>query len=282
MPYMAPTPTNIQSYLIDNVGLQPSVSSNALTITMTDRAYNVLSSSNQATIGFRSSTITNGTYNLRTVNNGITITVSSGSTLGHTSGVAQYMYVYAIDNSGTVELAVSSTLFDDGIYMSTTAEGGAGAADDARTLYSTTARSNVPIRLIGRMRSTQTTAGTWAAVPSQAALVPFTQSANTWSTTTSRMEWARITFSSGTPVVFASSSSWITSITDNGTGDITLNFKAFGANPFIFLTPENTANDKLSLTVASFSTTTANIRISRSDTATLVDTNFFVMSIGDS
>ena len=69
------------------------------------------------------------------------------------------IYVYAIDNAGTVELAVSSTLLDQGSLQTTTAEGGAGAADSRFVLYSTTARSNVPIRLIGRIKSSQATAG---------------------------------------------------------------------------------------------------------------------------
>ena len=46
--------------------------------------------------------------------------------------------------------------------VSTTAEGGAGAADSATVMYSTTARTNVPFRLVGYLLNTQTTAGTWA------------------------------------------------------------------------------------------------------------------------
>jgi hypothetical protein len=91
------------------------------------------------------------------------MTVSSGSTLGHTSGFNCFIYVYAINNAGTVELAVSSTLLDlEDRVTSTTAEGGAGGADNAGTTYSTTARSNVAFRLIAKLQSSQTTAGTWA------------------------------------------------------------------------------------------------------------------------
>lgn len=88
--------------------------------------------------------------------------------------MANYAYIYAIDNAGTLELAVAgSPLVDCGTVVTTTAEGGAGAADSKSVLYSTTARSNVPCRLIGRVKSTQATAGTWATSPSEVSLWPF-------------------------------------------------------------------------------------------------------------
>ena len=76
----------------------------------------------------------------------------------------------AIDNAGTVELAVvnisGGNQLDETNLISTTAEGGAGAADSANVIYSTTARTSVPYRVVGFIDSTQTTAGTWATAPS--------------------------------------------------------------------------------------------------------------------
>lgn len=163
---------NNTSYLLENLGLQTSVGSSALTIALkqADGSTNPSSGTSAVKIGFRSATSANGNYNIRSVTSSLSITVSSGSTLGHADGRAQYIWVYALDNAGTVELAVTSTRYDDGSIVSTTAEGGAGAADSNRTIYSTTARSNVPIRLIGRLLSTQTTAGTWAANMSEVSL----------------------------------------------------------------------------------------------------------------
>jgi hypothetical protein len=107
------------------------------------------------------------------VTSALSITVSSGSTLGTVSAQPQYVYVYALDNAGTVELAVSGQrIFDEGSLQTTTAEGGAGNADSGNVLYSTTARSNVPIRFIGRVLSTQSTAGTWATTPSEVTVLP--------------------------------------------------------------------------------------------------------------
>jgi hypothetical protein len=153
------------SYDAKNYTITATVAASALTVSIKNQAGSDASASSPCLISFRSSTATSGLYNQRLVSAALSMVVSSGSTLGHTSATATYIYVYAIDNAGTVELAVSSTLFDDKVVQSTTAEGGAGGADTSSLLYSTAARSNVPIKLLARLTSNQTTAGTWAAVP---------------------------------------------------------------------------------------------------------------------
>ncbi len=101
----------------------------------------------------------------------ITVTASSGSTLGTVNGVASRIWVVAIKNSGTPELALRNNISsaDHSVVfpgmqstISTTAEGGAGAADSARVFYSTTSRSSQPWAIVGFIDSTQATAGTWA------------------------------------------------------------------------------------------------------------------------
>ena len=96
--------------------------------------------------------------------------VSSGSTLGTASGKDAWLYVYALDNSGTIELAISGTYYGSDFIGSTTAEGGAGAADSKATIYSATSRTSVAMCLLASVRSNQTTAGTWAAVPAETRL----------------------------------------------------------------------------------------------------------------
>lgn len=155
--------TTTQADDLKNLTLATSVGSNALTIALKTKGGTDASASDPITIGMRNATSSTGTYNQRQVTGSLSLVISSGSTLGHTSAVDGYIYVYAIDNSGTIELAASSRLYDDGSIVTTTAEGGAGGADSATVIYSTTARSNVPLRLIGRLKSNQTTAGTWAA-----------------------------------------------------------------------------------------------------------------------
>jgi len=136
-----------------------SVASSALTVTL-----------NPCALDFRSSTLTDGTVNTRTVGSAISVVVSSGSTLGTVSAQQSRIVVLALDNAGTVELAVvnisGGTNLDETTLISTTAEGGAGAADSATVVYSTTARTSLPFRVVGFIQSTQATAGTWATAPS--------------------------------------------------------------------------------------------------------------------
>lgn len=162
-----------QSYELSNLAISCSVSANALTVALKTKAASDPSTSSPVKIGFRSSTATSGVYNQRSAIAALSVIVSSGSTLGHASGVTQYIYVYALDNGGNIELAVSSSLYDEGTRQSTTAEGGAGAADSNSTIYSSTARTSVPFRLLARLKSNQATAGTWTAVPTEVSLNPF-------------------------------------------------------------------------------------------------------------
>jgi hypothetical protein len=146
----------------------PESSIQSITATV---AANALTVSLGATVlEFRSATLGSGTVVSRSVASPISVAVSSGSTLGTVSAVQSRIVVLAIDNAGTVELAVvniagGNDLTETGL-ITTTAEGGAGAADSASTIYSTTARTNVAYRVVGYVESTQATAGTWATAPS--------------------------------------------------------------------------------------------------------------------
>lgn len=155
-----------------NLGLATSVASNAMTVALKqgDGSTNATAGA-PVKIPFRSSTITSGAFNVRSVTAALSVVISSGATLGQSSAVAAYIYVYAIDNAGTVELAVSSTLYDEGTVVTTTAM--SGSATDFFTVYSTSARTSVPLRNIGRIRNSQTTAGTYAANAIELSLPPF-------------------------------------------------------------------------------------------------------------
>jgi hypothetical protein len=138
--------------------ISASVGANALTI-----------SASNLTIDFRSATLTSGTV---TTINGTpaNLVISSGSTLGTINATQSRILIIAMNNAGTIELAAvnasgGNNLTETGV-ISTTAEGGAGAADSASVIYSTTSRSNLSYRVIGYVESTQATAGTWATTPS--------------------------------------------------------------------------------------------------------------------
>jgi hypothetical protein len=204
-----------------------SVAANALTVTL-----------NPTFLSFRSATLGSGAVSTRTVASAISVTVPSTATLATINAVQSDIVVLAIDNAGTVELAVtnyvggnnldettlittvpiaqtstftgaiavttgiltlsatgtgtfaigqalSGTGVPSGTFVralltgtlgaagstystnittavsSTTMTGFAGAA-----IYSTTARTSVPFRVVGIIESTQATAGTWATAPS--------------------------------------------------------------------------------------------------------------------
>lgn len=163
----------LSSYEISNLGLTCTVGSSALTIALKDASGNDPSSGSPVKIGFRSSVSATGTFNQRSITGALSLVVSSGSTLGTTSGADYYLYVYAVDTGSGIVLGVSQALFDDGTLKSTTAEGGAGGADSNSVLYTTSAQTLKPIRLIARLLVNQVTAGTWASVPGQISFVPF-------------------------------------------------------------------------------------------------------------
>lgn len=128
---------------------------------------------NPCSLDFRSSTASSGATTTRNVTAAISMTVSNGSTLGTVSAVASKLAVLAIDNAGTVELAVVNAndygLLDERVLISTTAEGGTGTADSGTVIYSTTARTSVPFRIVGYVESTQATAGAYVTAPSNIA-----------------------------------------------------------------------------------------------------------------
>jgi hypothetical protein len=128
---------------------------------------------NPCSLDFRSSTASSGATTTRSLTSAISMTVSNGSTLGTADGILAKLAVLAIDNAGTVELAVVNAnaygLLDERVLISTTAEGGTGTADSGVVIYSTTARTSVPFRIVGYVELTQATAGAYATSPSNIA-----------------------------------------------------------------------------------------------------------------
>lgn len=149
-----PLPPAVSINQIQTVGA--SVGSNGMTVTL-----------NPTSLDFRSTTQNSGAVNKRTVASQLSLTIPSTATLGTSSGVASRILVIAIDNAGTVELAVYNAAggasLDETGLISTTA---IAAGSNSLTVYSQTARTNVPYRIVGFVDSTQATAGIWAAAPS--------------------------------------------------------------------------------------------------------------------
>lgn len=153
-----------------NLGIAASVGSKALTVSLKGRDGNDPSASNIVTIPFRSATITSGTVVRREITSPLSVVLSSGSTLGFTAALAGRIYVWAIDNAGTVVLGLSRTadIFPEDKLVSTTAEGGAGAADSASVMYSTAAQTDKACRCIGYIEIvTGGTPGEWDNAPTK-------------------------------------------------------------------------------------------------------------------
>lgn len=133
-----------------------SVASSALTLGL-----------NPTALDFRSATLTDGTVNTRNIAAPISLVVPSGATLGTVSATQARLVLLAIDNAGTVELAVVNLAggnnLDETTLISTTAISAAATASNV--IYSTTARTNVPFRVVGFIDITEATAGTWATAP---------------------------------------------------------------------------------------------------------------------
>jgi hypothetical protein len=154
--------------MLRNLKLAASVAGNALTVSVKNSAGNDPSAGDPVKLSFRSATLTDGGYAVRSITGALSVVLSSGSTMGFPASWTDWIHAWAIDNAGTVELALSRYRygFNEFGVVSTTAEGGAGAADSATVMYSTTARANVACRYLGKIKiQTGATPGQWGSAP---------------------------------------------------------------------------------------------------------------------
>lgn len=136
--------------------ISASVAANALTI-----------SASALLLDFRSTTLTSGAITT-VAGTPSDLVVPSSATLGTINATAARLVVLALNNAGTIELAVINlsggvNLDETGVITTTTISSGATANNVA---YSTTGRTGVAYRVIGFLNVTEATAGTWATAPS--------------------------------------------------------------------------------------------------------------------
>lgn len=152
--------------------LAVSASAGALTIALKTLAGNDPSVGTPLVFPFRDQTASSGAINKRSISAAFSGVISSGSTLGASNGVPLSVWVGLIDDGGVMRLGFFNAREANGIftvcnfdYVDATSEGGAGAADNAATIYSSAGVSQKPILLIARLDwdSGLTTAGTWTA-----------------------------------------------------------------------------------------------------------------------
>lgn len=156
---------------LTNIGIDTSVASNNLTVTLTQADGSTApTGGSPCTIAFRSSTVTSGGFATVDRTSTLSITIPVGGTLGHRNATDEYIYVYAVDNSGVIDLAISSIIYDEGSLHDTTS---VSASSDDDGLYANSTLSAKSIRLIGRLKTNQTTAGVWASAISEVSLNTF-------------------------------------------------------------------------------------------------------------
>lgn len=158
-----------QAGVLVNGKIVESHASNAATFAIKGLDGNDPSSTNPVVVIF-------GDGAVRTVTAATSVTASSGSTLGASNGIAFRLWFCVFDDSGTVRLGMRNCMSSTSIIgfpghgiHSSTAEGGAGAADSAQVTYTGTAVSSKQFVAVAfaDYESGLTTAGTWAASPTR-------------------------------------------------------------------------------------------------------------------
>lgn len=113
-----------------------------------------------------------GAYSLMFVDDALSITITDGSKVGLANGELAYLYVYLINNGGVPALGVSANLYPNNSLQTTTAEGGAGAADDKHPLYTDEVLTDKVVRHIGVIKLERNGTGYWQ-TPEDIQTVPF-------------------------------------------------------------------------------------------------------------
>ena len=119
-------------------------------------------------VDFRSASLGSGVITTKSITSAISVVAPAGATLGTTSAIASRIMVLAILGPVNVELALvnlsGGVNLDETTLINTTAI--TSGSTSANVVYSTTARTGVPFRVVGYIESTQATAGSWSTVPS--------------------------------------------------------------------------------------------------------------------
>lgn len=163
---------------IVNATFVTSVSSNAITIALKTLAGTDPSTTDPVYLLVKNNQ-TAGAYEVITITAPLSLTISSGSTLGTVSGKAFRVWLVIFNDAGTPRLGAIQTVTWSGSIpqlntvlvewrgQNSTAEGGAGAADSAGVFYTDSAVSNKFFRILGYFEYSTglATAGTWDTAP---------------------------------------------------------------------------------------------------------------------
>lgn len=156
--------------LLENLELSATVASNALTVSIRNRAGNNPTTSDAVRIAFRKEALANGGYDVLELTAALSLVLSAGSTLGFSGNEPGRIYLWALNNAGAMKIAISRTadIWQETNLHTTVAEGGAGAADSPAILYSDAIYTAKAIRCIGYVEiQSGSPAGNWGNAPSK-------------------------------------------------------------------------------------------------------------------
>jgi hypothetical protein len=150
--------------LLDNATFTVTRSGNAETISLKTAAGNDPSAADPVRVAFVNTT---GGFDVLEGTSALSFTFSSGSTGGAVNNLEFKAGILLLNNAGTLALGavVRPSGVKDNSIVSTTAEGGAGAADSPRVIYSASALTNVRARVLGYATYTLAAVGTWDTAP---------------------------------------------------------------------------------------------------------------------
>lgn len=164
----ASSPGTMPTDNFSNLSIAASVGSKILTVALKGEDGNDPSATNKVSIKFRSATLTDSKPVTRDITGALSIALPSGATLGFTATEAGRIYVWALDNAGTVMLGLSRTA---DIYQETnlhTATDIGTGSDSASVMYVTSHVDSLPVRCIGYIEiTTGGTAGEWDNAPTK-------------------------------------------------------------------------------------------------------------------
>ncbi|MFT4115415.1 hypothetical protein [Bradyrhizobium sp.] len=158
-----------------------SVAGGALTVAIKTLAGADPSVSDPVLARVRGGTLANGDYSILPVSTATSLVLSSGSSLGAVSASAFTLRLLGINDAGTYRLGLVNTgragasmpvLNPAQQLVTSTAEGGAGAAKSLYIIYTGTAVAGKPYAMLADLdwSSGLTAAGTWDAVPTTISL----------------------------------------------------------------------------------------------------------------
>ncbi len=159
---------------INNCSLSVTVASSAMTVALKDSAGSDPTATSPCMIAFRNATAATGTTTIVSSTAATSLVVSNGSAVGCQASVACTLYIYAVNNAGTIVLGIiNGTLPDEGSVTTSTALAGSGADDSIGVLYTTATQTSKAVRLIGRITITPASAFAWTNAVTETSMWPF-------------------------------------------------------------------------------------------------------------